>query len=381
MARHGLILFLIAIAPLTAAAESTPGGLPGAMIEDRGKPGERKVIEKALKELQRSPTISRLEKRRRFDFTVSFATGSSIEHGVWGRVSYSSRSARILVNESLIRSTRTQIMETLAHEIYGHALLQSETREKGVEHVLRLEENEAFAQAVGAVAACEVRGYAVNESIFTLGKGAAAYHAEVLFTDSPERLSLDRDEAKDARGAVKARLAELARRRRHLEAAGKNAKHWLWFFAHLRYFHRIEARRLKGVTEETRAWLGAAHPARSLLLDTAEPHLLELTAWLDSKEGRDFTTEIREAASHPYTTDLGRRLGELGEKLASCQARRKADPPAPGAPAADDSLTWKEIQEMHRRDSGKHASYFKIAPPIASPVPWLPKQLSAEPGL
>ncbi|HAH07900.1 MAG TPA: hypothetical protein DCM05_15480 [Elusimicrobia bacterium] len=356
--------------------------MPGLLIDDHGSPRERELLDRALVRLQGSPTAKRLEARRRRlgPAVVAFAVlpGSAAVPGdkTFGHVSTAPEGMSVRIDESLKVSSHAFI-ETLAHELYGHALIFPESKKAGADIGL-LMENEGFSLAAGHLIALELKAPTNPDVLIdALTESPRAYYAERLFTQSPDRLELSRSEAADPRGAVMARQGELARRRRSLAVRGRDMAVWKWQLDHLERFHGLDPRSVRDLRESVEVWKSTMIPSQRALLDKAEPHMKECLRWFDAEpEGREYTARMAAVSSHPYALGLEAEWAALGRRIAALSAAAPAEPPAPAkreaAPAVK-QLDWPDVERLASIDRAKHPEHWTYAPEAETPIPWLLK--------
>lgn len=349
-------------------------------IDDRGRPAEGERLEAGLKRLQRSATVRGLEARRlkQGPFVVGFAaldTSTRAFSGVHGNTDIHRHPTRVSVNEELFISTHGFI-ETLAHELYGHGVLLGEdlALHQDIGHTIH---NEGLALAVGIVAALESGAPVVEEPrLEALAVSTDAYAAEILFNDSGEkRIELTLDEARDPRGAIAARQKELARRRLSVDGRRRESWVWRWRLEHFEKVHRVDPRALADMRASVDGTLDSVLPEQRALLDTAEPHLKEVAAWLKEPEGRVFTAGMVAMSASPYMRARDAELAGLGRRIAALRASTPPAGPAPAAAPGVMQIDWSDLTAMCDRDRVENPGHWKSAPEAGGrPAPrWLAK--------
>jgi hypothetical protein len=275
------------------------------------------------------------------------------------------------LNEVLFISTDA-LIETLAHELYGHGVILRESGRLGLDlgHTV---DNEAFSLAIGAVSALELGDPIGDEArVDALTLSTSAYADEVLFTDSPSRIDFSIDEARDPRGAIANRQKELARRRLSLSQRRKEILVWRWQIEHFEKVHRTDPR----IFRDLRASLDdddVLSSSRRALLDAAEPHLNEVAAWLDEPDGRTFATGMVAMSTSPYMLNVDAELAALGRRIGELKAKRKSSPAPPVSPAVKQA-GWGDLIGMGIRDRAENPDHWKGAPETsATALPWLAK--------
>jgi hypothetical protein len=375
----GLALLGVALWTATSTAETLPSKtLPGVSIDDRGRSSERSRLEAALGRLQRSATVRRMEARRRKQgaIVVAFAkldTSTKSFSGSHGHTDVDHEPARVEINEALIGSHRA-FFETLAHELYGHGVLLREAARLGLDlgHTI---DNEAFSLAVGAAAALEIGEPIEDEArLDALAVSPSAYAAEVLFTDSPARIEFTLEEARDPRAAIAARQKELARRRLSVSGRRREALVWRWKIEHFEKVHRAAPETFGDLRASLDELTRETLPGRSALLDAAEPHLKEVAAFLNGKDGRAFIAGMVATAASPYMKTLDADLAALGRRIAELRARRPKTTPAPVVPAASIAPTvkqtdWNGLSVLEARDRRENPGHWTGAPEVQAPAP------------
>ena len=372
-----LVLLSAALSIRPAAAEIFPSKvLSGVSIDDRGHPAEGARLEAALKHLQRSATVRRMEARRRKlgPLVISFAaldTSTEPFSGSHGHTEVNRDSAQVQLNEVLYISTAAFI-ETLAHELYGHGVILRESARLGLDlgHTI---DNEAFSLAIGAVSALELGDPIGDEArVDALTLSTSAYADEVLFTDSPSRIDFSINEARNPRAAITARQKELARRRLSLSQRRKEILVWRWQIEHFEKVHRTGPQIFKAL----RASLDnddVLSSSRRALLDKAEPHLKEVAAWLDEPDGRTFATGMVAASTSPYILSVDVELAALGRRIGELKAKRRSSP-APSISPAAKQAGWGDLIGLGLRDRAENPDHWKGAPETSTAaLPWLAK--------
>lgn len=372
------LCLLLSAAPARAAV--TPSrAFPGIRIDDRGRAAEREAIEGALAALQGSRAAREreaLRRRARLEAVVVFdALDAPADAGLMGRAELDTGSARVLLKESLLTAPHG-LHQTLAHELYGHALTRGLAPKFLSSHIARLEEDEAHSSVLGAVAARELGYEEIPDArLDALLTGAGGYHAEVLFTDSPHRVTLSLAEARNPGEAVAARLRELARRRRTLDARDAGDRVWRAAFAHFEKAHRTPPAAFAAARASIEAWRKEVTAPRRALLDAAEGHLKEVVPFLATEEGLGYsrimialTRDAYPAALARETDGLARRLADL-RKAAAAKAPPPADEAAPAAPAG--ALSWEAVQELYDRDHAEFPAHWKNEARAAPAGEWL----------
>ena len=371
------VLAALLLAPATAGT-SPSGAFPDVLIDDRGRPAERKALDAALERLKRSPTARRLARRhgRLAPVVLSFApisgsTGTVLEDTTLGRSLWEQDPPAVLIDDRLAVSTRP-ITDILAHELYGHDLVLRAAQRSGG-GVARLMENEAWSLAVGYVVALEAGDPVfADDAADWIAESTGAYYSQHLFSDSPERIELSLSEARAPRAAIAARLKELARRRRWVEVRKKDLAVWDFRLSHMEKVHGLDARSVRELQDSLDALANTLIPKRAALLDAAEPHLRSVQKWLDEPEGRAWQAQMAAVAADPYARGLEAEWAALGRRLARLKARQaKAPEPPTSAPRGVKQLGWEEVTVLVDKDKAAHPGHWQGAPETEAPVEWI----------
>jgi hypothetical protein len=376
------LLSALTIAVLLAvpgAAETRPSReLPAIQIDDRGVAREREILEAALAKIKGTPTSRRLEPRRRRvpGAIVSFARfdddpNPTLDGAFHGRTRLDRVPTEIVLNEKLAASTGTLIVETLAHELYGHALIVPEAAKEGVD-IGWLVEHEGFSLAVGDLIAREAGEPARDEDrIDWIAESTAAYCDGVLFTDSPQRIELSLAEARDPKAAVAARLVELARRRTWISSRRRAYAAWTFRLDQLESVHGLDPRSTADLRESLRGLADDAIPQRQAILDAAEPHLRTVQTWLDEPEGKIWIATMTAVAASPVAARLEREWARLGIEIRARRAEETSKDGRPSAAPLVRQLTWDDLGALVEKDRAAHPDHWTSEPRTDGPdVPW-----------
>lgn len=378
-AMRALALSLVLLAGPAGAAVRPSKVLAGISIDDRGRAAERALIEKTLAGLQGSALAREREDARRrawMKVTVGFdPLKGPGDEGLQGRALLDAgKDAKVLLSEALLAPGAAGLPQALAHELYGHVVTGTLARRAGADHLFRLEEDEADAAVAGAVIARELGLEETPDSrLDALIESTSAFHAAVLFTDSPSRIVLSLTEARDPRAAIAARLRELSRRRRTLADRDGGYRVWRAAFLHFEKVHRMPPAAFAAARADMVTWDKGMTAPRRALLDAAEPHLRDVIPFFDTEDGLLYEKTMIALSSSAFASSLAKSTAVLAARLAALRkaSAEKAPAPAEAPPAAPaGALAWGDIQELYDRDHRDFPGHWKNEARSVAPGQW-----------
>ncbi|MBI5200973.1 MAG: hypothetical protein HY925_05250, partial [Elusimicrobia bacterium] len=310
-----VLMLLSAFASATVLPSKT---FQYVLIDDRDSKSERKRIEDALARLARAPSLAGLRKRRAAlgSIPIRFADLSRDPDTKELRAVTIRQPPAVELGLDLL-NPKIEIEGTLAHELFGHSVLHGEARSHGL-NVGLLMEDEAFALAVGAVAALETgrEPEDSDRSAALVEGGIDGYRDVELFTRPTNDLELTLTETTNPVGAVRARLAELERRRRSLDISERSMKAWEWQFDHFISSHGAAPEAFAGLRGWISDWRRDGIDGRRPQLDNFEPFLKKHLEWLtEYPEGQDRVRQLLAISTHPYAAALRLELAALSARF------------------------------------------------------------------
>ena len=358
-------------------------------FKDRNRLVEREALELLVTRMLRSKTARRMAERfvalgenvevsfgAIENSTVTLDGDTRTLSGIMGTTGMDGSTVAVRLNEMYFeQDAQPAYVDTLAHELLGHAAGNVEAKRAGVVDAYAFfTENEARAELLGWVVCGELGtacgDEASDEARMTLmTQSTAAFRGELLF-DGGNVLLLDRGELADACGTYLSRQIELERRRKHVAVRDRELKVWDWRLAHAVSAHGIDPRSLEDMRDGVAYATTTILPGRTTTLDTAQPRLKERLDFCATPEGRSWSALLASQSTNPYLAVAAGSARELRERFVSLRKARPSPPEIVDPRPVVRQLGWSDLDAIRERDRKDHPEHLLGEPETPEPVPW-----------
>ncbi len=356
-----LLAALLLPASLAAAADPVETFLSRVVVEPGVPASQADQLRAALKTAAGTPTGRERAERlaaggwsvrigtAAFGLTIEREAGVDVPIGKAGNTDATVSPPLVRVDSVLLSGAPDVVPDTLAHEVFGHALSALEAKKAGVYDAWTSSaEDEMLAELVGSLVSRERgRPFHSDDSGARLIQSTASYVRLHWFGSAGQPGTISAEDASAPAEALRARLSAQTEEAARLDGVLDQIHEWQLQFMHFGTVHEISPERFESLwqyLEESRLTNNAARAD----LDRARGAVYDKMVYLTLPEG----LKLRRAlASKSYARFAGQRRSELDRLRARLIALGAGEPaPAPAGVATFTDDRWEQLRKMVVRD-------------------------------
>lgn len=335
-------------------------------IDDHGVPAEKAALESLLARLMDSKTARELSVQfinegARVDLSfeeipntrIFTVDGVKVFRTSGGHTHTATVPPQVHLNRAYLEARKEDAPETLAHEMFGHALERKKAERFGVQDVyLDDQDEEANAGLIGWTVGAELGNKVEDGWAWIYMDNPANYHKRLKTNLPYYSRTLSTEEMKDPLSAYTKRLAEVNKLLPRIPIRRERYTILLKVTEHLpEPPHRMEASSFLTVREDISASIETL-PGNEQNLNEIKSYLEKLIFAYSGEEGRAKQEALAAKSKNDYFEEKQKAMEERRQVLAGLMLARPNRTPEP--PKRPGQCTWDQLDEIwntHRKST------------------------------